>query len=172
MMPMQKELSPQTRRQRREPVILFSISKALFGIAAASIHEIRSTDSLSGTAVQLDPTPVARVTHIFERGRKLFFVIHGSDHFGLRMTRPGIILMIRDAPVAVLADSIENMTEISELYPLPEAFQGDERNWYRGLAYVQDRVVPILNPSGFLTSEELEKLDAAARLATVGASGN
>ena len=80
--------------------------------------------------------------------------------------------MIRDAPVAVLADSIENMTEISELYPLPGAFQGDERNWYRGLAYVQDRVVPILNPGGFLTSDELEKLNAAARLATVGASEN
>lgn len=78
--------------------------------------------------------------------------------------------MIRDAPVAVLADSIENMTEISELYPLPAAFRGDERNWYRGLAYLQDRVIPILNPSGFLTGGELERLNAAARLATVGAS--
>jgi chemotaxis signal transduction protein len=172
MTPAPKEHSLQARRARREPVILFSISKVLFGIAAASIHEIRSTDSLSGTAVQLDPTPVAKVTHLFERGRKLFFVIHGSDHFGLRMTRPGIILMLRDAPVAVLADSIENMTEISELHPLPAAFQGEERNWYRGLAYLQDRVIPILDPGGFLTAGELEKLNAAARLATVDASAN
>ena len=158
-----QDAAPARQSTQREPVILFTISNALFGIAAASIHEIRSTDSLSGTAAELENSPISKVTHIFERGGKLFYVIRGSEHFGLKTTRPGIILMIRAARVAVLADSIQNMSEIHELYPLPAAFQCEEREWYRGLAYLQDRVIPIVNPNGFLTAEELRRLDATSQ---------
>lgn len=163
MIQQRQDTAPARQSAQREPIILFTISNALFGIAAASIHEIRSTDSLSGTAAALDNSPVSKVTHIFERGGKLFYVIRGSEHFGLKTTRPGVILMIREARVAVLADSIQNMSEIRELYPLPTAFQREEREWYRGLAYLQDRVIPIVNPNGFLTAEELRKLDSVSQ---------
>jgi hypothetical protein len=63
-------------------------------------------------------------------------------------------------------DRIERMADISSAYPLPRGFIGDERRWYRGLAYLDDRVLPIVQPSGFLTADEFARLDRAASAAT------
>jgi chemotaxis signal transduction protein len=66
--------------------------------------------------------------------------------------------------IAVLVDRIERMAEIAAIHPLPHAFSGRERVWYRGLAYLDDQVIPVMNPKGFLTAEEFQQLDR-----TVGA---
>jgi hypothetical protein len=71
-------------------------------------------------------------------------------------------LMLRQIRVAVLVDKIERMAEISGLHALPRAFVGAERQWYRGLAYLEDQVIPVVSPLGFLTSQEFERLDGAA----------
>jgi hypothetical protein len=55
------------------------------------------------------------------------------------------------------------MAEIPGVYPLPASFVGDERRWYRGLAYVDDSVIPVIDPAGFLTSDEFLRLDRAAK---------
>lgn len=151
------------RQHRRESVILFSIANSLFAIAADAVHEIRSADSLAGSAVELGTSPVQKVTHTAERAQRVYYVVSGCAHFGLPRTRPVMVLMLRDIPAAVLVDAIENMSEVPAVHPLPRAYTGDERNWYRGLAYVRECVVPVVNPHGFLTVEELGKLDAAAR---------
>jgi hypothetical protein len=52
---------------------------------------------------------------------------------------------------------------LNAVHALPKAFRGEERNWYRGLAYIEDNVIPMVNPAGFLTAAEFEKLDAAAK---------
>jgi hypothetical protein len=70
---------------------------------------------------------VAKVRHFVEHYHRTFFVVNAAAHFGLARTRPTIILILRDSPVALLADRIENMTEISGVLPLPAAFAGDER---------------------------------------------
>jgi hypothetical protein len=49
------------------------------------------------------------------------------------------------------------------VYALPRAFIGDERRWYRGLAYVEDHVIPVIEPTGFLTREEFQALDRVTR---------
>jgi chemotaxis signal transduction protein len=151
------------RQQRRESVILFSIANSLFAIAADAVHEIRSADSLAGSAVELASSPVQKVTHTAERAQRLYYVLSGCAHFGLPRTRPVMVLMLRDVPAAVLVDEIGNMSEVPAVHPLPQAYTGDERNWYRGLAYVRERVIPVVNPLGFLTAEELARLDAATR---------
>ncbi|MFZ3382104.1 MAG: hypothetical protein WA193_20895, partial [Candidatus Acidiferrales bacterium] len=51
------------------------------------------------------------------------------------------------------------------VYALPQGFQGEERRWYRGLAYLEDRVIPVINPAGFLTAEEFGRLDSASKAA-------
>jgi chemotaxis signal transduction protein len=68
------------------------------------------------------------------------------------------LLVLRDHPVALLADSIDRMMQVSGIHAVPHAFHGAERNWYRGLAVMAGKVIPMLEPSSFLGREELELL--------------
>jgi len=151
------------RGKNSEQVILFSAGHRTFGIAAESVQEIRSTDSLGGAAVELEQADVPKVKHIVERAGRNYFIVNACAHFGLRVTRPTLVLILRKIRAAVLVDGIERMEELSAVHALPKAFRGEERNWYRGLAYIEDNVIPMVNPAGFLTAAEFEKLDAAAK---------
>jgi hypothetical protein len=48
---------------------------------------------------------------------------------------------------------------MSRLQALPLAYCREERNWYRGLTVLDQNVVPVVNPHGFLLQEELMLLD-------------
>jgi len=149
------------RTRRAEPVILFTVSGETFAIAAEAVQEIRSTDGLAGAAVEFEQSEVPKVRHTIERARRTYYVVSAAKHFGLRLTRPTLVLILRQLRSAVLVDRIEGMAEIAAVHPLPRAFTGEERNWYRGLAYLHDAVVPVVRPSGFLTAEEFLRLDQA-----------
>jgi chemotaxis signal transduction protein len=150
------------RIRRPEQVILFSIARQIFAIAAEAVKEIRSTDSLAGAAIEFESPQVPKVRHIIERGRRTFYVINGCSHFHLPTTRPTLALILRQFRAAVLVDTIERMTEIAAVHPLPLAFSGEERIWYRGLAYLDDCVIPVVHPGGFLTRQQFEQLDRLA----------
>jgi chemotaxis signal transduction protein len=154
-----------SRPRLREMVILFSVADQTFAIAADSVQEIRSTDSLAGAANEIADPELQKVRHTLERLHRIYYVVNAGVHFGLPVTRPGLVLILREHRVAVLVDRIERMTEIPTVHPLPRMFTGDERRWYRGLAYVDDAVVPLIQPSGYLTDEELAWLDRATRVA-------
>jgi chemotaxis signal transduction protein len=151
------------RGKNSEQVILFSAGHRTFAIAAESVQEIRSTDSLGGSAIELDQTDVAKVKHVVERAGRNYFIVNACMHFGLRVTRPTLVLILRKIRAAVLVDGIERMEQLSAIHALPKAFRGRERNWYRGLAYLEDTVIPVINPGGFLTAAEFETLDTAAK---------
>ena len=119
--------------RRREQVAVFSIAEYSFVISAASIQEIRNTDSLGGTVVDLDRPVLRKVRHIVERDARSYYVVSGYEHFHLPPSRPTTVLILRDAPVAVLVDRIEEMAEMRVLLALPQSFRGEERTWYRGL---------------------------------------
>jgi hypothetical protein len=51
---------------------------------------------------------------------------------------------------------------MTRLQALPNAFCHEERLWYRGLTVLEQNVIPVVNPSGFLNADELFQLDAAA----------
>jgi chemotaxis signal transduction protein len=144
-----------------EPVILFSVAHQTFAIAAESVQEIRSTDSFAGAAVDFEQSEVAKVRHTVERAHRTYYVVNAGVHFSLPVTRPTLVLILRQLRAAVLVDRIERMTEITTLYPLPRGFSGEERRWYRGLAYLDDLVFPVIQPTGFLTADEFERLDRA-----------
>src|ERR1700728_5084868 len=149
------------RKSRRpEAVILFNVSNQLFAIAADSVQEMRSTDSL-GAALEIEQQEISKVRHTIERGHRTYYVVNACAHFGLRIMRPTLVLMLRQIRVAVLVDKIERMAEISGLHALPRAFVGAERQCYRGLAYLEDQVIPVVNPLGFLTSQDCAQLDGA-----------
>lgn len=167
---------PAKRKPRRsEPVILFSVASASFAIAASSVHEIRSTDSLAGAAAEIEAPGVRKVRHTIERSGKPYYVVNAGVHFGLPPTRPALVLVLRDSLAAVLIDCIEEMAEISTLHALPRAFSGAERQWYRGLAVLGERVVPVVHSGGFLSAPELALLEAArpadSSLANAGMEG-
>jgi chemotaxis signal transduction protein len=156
------EVSKARRTRPGEAVILFCIANQTFAIAADAVQEIRSTDSLGGTAIEIEQAEVPKVRHLVERARRTYYVVSGCAHFGLRVTRPTLVLILRQIRAAVLVDSIERMADVATIHPLPRAFEGEERKWYRGLTYLEDRVIPVIRPGGFLTTEEFARLDQAA----------
>jgi chemotaxis signal transduction protein len=151
-----------TRPRSPETVILFEVAKQTFAIAAQSVQEIRSTDSLAGTANEIERPELPKVRHTIERSRRTYYVVNAGVHFRLPVTRPALVLVLRQRRAAVLVDRIDRMAEISAVYPLPLAFTGEERRWYRGLAYLEDLVIPVIDPGGFLTPEDFQRLDRAA----------
>lgn len=144
---------------RRETVILFFVAGQMFAIAADSVQEIRSTDSISGAANEMEQSVVLKVRHTIERNHRTYFVVNAGTHFNLPVTRPALVLILRELRVALLVDRIERMAEIPAVYALPQAFSGPERRWYRGLAFVDDFVIPVIQPAGFLTLGEFQQLD-------------
>jgi chemotaxis signal transduction protein len=156
----QESLLPQ-RSRKPEQAIVFSVADQEFAVAAESVQEIRSADSLASTAIELDCVALPKVRHTVERGHHTYYVVNAGVHFSLRVSRPTLVLIMRQLRIAVLVDRIERMGEISGVYPLPRAFAGDERRWYRGLAYLEDHVIPVVRPSGFLTDDEFQLLDRA-----------
>ena len=151
------------RRGKPEAVILFYVANQMFAIAAESVQEIRSTDGLAGAANEIDQQVVPKVRHILEWSRRTCYVVNAGVHFGLPVSRPTLVLILRRMRIAVLVDRIDRMTEIPAVYPLPQAFAGKERRWYRGLAYIDDSVIPVVEPSGFLSADEFAALDRAIK---------
>ncbi len=156
--PIDSELTPRDARPR-EQVVIFSVGEHSFVISAASVQEIRSTDSLGGNVVDLDSPVLRKVRHIVERDGRSYYVVSGYEHFHLSLSRPTVVLILRDVPVAVLVDRIEEMAEMRVLLGLPRSFRGEERIWYRGLTVLGRKVVPVADPRGFLTTEELRRLE-------------
>jgi chemotaxis signal transduction protein len=158
-----QEAAKSRRGRRPEQVVLFSVSHQTFAIAAESVQELRSTDSLGGSANEIAHTGISKVRHTFERSHRTYYVVNAGVHFGLPVTRPTLVLILRQLRVAVLVDRIERMAEIPAVHALPLAFVGDERRWYRGLAYLDDHVIPVIEPTGFLRREEFQLLDRASK---------
>jgi chemotaxis signal transduction protein len=142
-------------RRRGEPVILFAIGDYTFSIAAADVEEIREAHEMKPLSL---PAAAAKVRHTFRKNGLDYFVVDSNYHYRLLPSRTGRLLVLRDLPVAITADSIDRMTEIGPLAALPKSFRGEERNWYKGLTVVDENVVPVVNPESFLSPAELEHL--------------
>ncbi len=158
--PANSVLTPRDARPK-EQVVVFSIGEYSFVISASSVQEIRSTDSLGGNVVELDRPVLRKVRHIVRRDSRSYYVVSGYEHFHLPLSRPTSVLILRNVPVAVLVDRIEEMAEMRILLGLPRSFCGEEQTWYRGLTVLGRKVVPVAEPRGFLTAEELRRLAEA-----------
>jgi chemotaxis signal transduction protein len=89
------------------------------------------------------------------------FLVSGATHFGLSAPEGILAFVLRNTRTALLVDSIEKMTAMTRLQALPLSFCHEERQWYRGLTALDQTVVPVVRPEGFLSDEELMTLDAA-----------
>lgn len=145
---------------RTEQIILFRAGTQLFAISSTSVQEVRSVDGLAGMAREVSEPELPKVRHALRRGERNLFVVNAALHFGLKPCPAPLMLMLRRSRVALLVDGIEKMTTMTRLQALPEAFCNEERTWYRGLTLLDQNVIPVVNPDGFLTAEELFLLDA------------
>ena len=142
-----------------EQVVIFSIVNHTFAISAASVQEIRSADNMGGLVREIERPVLAKVRHIVEREGNAYYVVSGQEHFRLHKSRPLSVLILRGLQAAVLVDRIEEMVEMRLLFSLPHSFTGLERNWYRGLTVLGGRVLPVVDPRGFLSAEDLDALE-------------
>jgi len=147
---------------RTEQIILFRASSQVFAISSASVQEVRSVDGLAGSPQEIHEPSLPKVRHMFRRGERNLYVVNAALHFGLRPSQALLIFLLRKSRTALLIDSIEKMTTMTRLQALPGAFCHEERVWYRGLTVLDQSVVPVVNPAGFLTDDELFVLDAMA----------
>jgi len=152
--------APKSHPVRTEQIILFRASTQIFAISSGSVQEVRSVDSLAGVAADINEPTLVKVRHALRRGDRNIYVVNAAAHFGLRASAAALIFLLRKSRVALLVDGIEKMSTMSRLQALPGAFCHEERLWYRGLTVLDQNVIPVVNPAGFLTNEETTLLDA------------
>ena len=146
---------------RSEQIILFRISGQLFAVSSASVQEVRSVDTLAGASREISHAGVSKVRHIVQRGEHSLYVVNGAMHFGLTASPAALVFVLRRTRTSLLVDGIERMTTMTRLQALPQSFCHEERQWYRGLTAIDQAVIPVIKPEGFLTSDELLQLDTA-----------
>jgi chemotaxis signal transduction protein len=145
---------------RSEQIILFRISGQLFAVSSASVQEVRSVDTLAGSAREVLQSEVRKVRHMVQRGEHNLYVVNGALHFNLPPSHAALVFVLRRTRTALLVDGIEKMTTMTRLQALPQALCNDERNWYRGLTSIDQIVVPVVKPEGFLSPDDLFALDS------------
>jgi chemotaxis signal transduction protein len=153
--------SAKSHQPRTEQIILFRISGQTFAISSASVQEVRSVDNIAGMARDLPESQVRKVRHSIRRGDRTLYIVNAAIHFGLQPQPASLVFFLRRTRTALLIDGIDKMTTMTRLQSLSLAFQGEERSWYRGLTALDQAVVPVINPEGFLSLEELTLLETA-----------
>jgi chemotaxis signal transduction protein len=146
---------------RSEQIILFRIGEQLFALSSSSVQEVRSADSLSGGAHEISAPGLDKVRQFVRRGGNTLFLVSGAAHFGLSAPDGILAFVLRNTRTALLVDSIEKMTAMTRLQALPLSFCHEEQQWYRGLTALDQTVVPVVRPEGFLSDDELMMLDTA-----------
>ena len=145
----------------REMVILFFVGGVKFAVAADAVDEIRELGGLKEFSAGISNPKLERVRHTLDRQGQCYFVLDGCSHFGARERRLTRLMVLRHVRAAVMVDSVDRMLEIQLIRPLPDAFSGKERDWYRGLAVIKGKVVPVVKPESFLSKAEVSLLNAA-----------
>lgn len=149
------------RRGNREDVILFAVGPHTFAIGAKAVEKIENIDELRSVKLSAALPKLAKVKHTLDRNDKTYFVIDASSHLLMLPSHTARVLLLRGSSTAVAVDSIDRIAEISAIHPLPHAFIGEERGWYRGVALIQDVVVPVVNAEAFLSAGDLKLVQAA-----------
>lgn len=147
------------------PVILFTIGDNLFAIGAAAVNEIQSLQGMQPLGAQ--PRQFGKVRHIMLREGRRYWVVDGNVHFGMMPTHSTRVLLLGSTPVALKVDAIVRMTEVARVLPLPQAFQGEERNWYTGLALLDSTVVPVISPDALLSHYDMTALESLVASASL-----
>ena len=154
----------------QHPAVLFSVGAFQFVIEANLVDEIRGLQGMEPIVWTRAVENLPQVTHVLHRGRRRFFIVDGGIYFQLTQARPARILLLRNADIGILVDGVDRMVEFGAVYRLPRAFGGAERSWYLGVTFLQEKVVPVVNPASFITKEDLMLLRETTQLRQIEAT--
>src|SRR5262249_58172979 len=129
-----------------EQILLFRGRGPPFATSSASVQEVRSVDNIAGMAQDLPDSTVRKVRHSIRRGDRTLYIVNAALHFGLQPEPAALVFFLRRTRTALLVDGIEKMATMSRLQALSLAFQGEERNCYRGLTALDQTVIPVVQP--------------------------
>ena len=135
------------RGRHPETVILFFVANQMFAIAADAVQEIRSTDSLAGAANEIDNPELPKVRHTIDRSGRTYYVVNAGAHFGLPVTRPALVLILRQFRVAVLVDRIERMAEIPRRLSSAPRFHRRRAPLVSRPGLSRRSVIPVVEPT-------------------------
>jgi chemotaxis signal transduction protein len=154
----------QNRRKQRgpqtQPVILFVVGEHTFAISASAVTEIQALQEMKPLASQV--FRYSKVHHTITRDGHRYWVVDANIHFSMHPTHSTRVLVLAESPVALKVDAIVRMAEMAKLLPLPQSFKGDERNWYLGLTLMNGTVVPVVNPTSFLSHFDMNALETSS----------
>lgn len=155
-------MAPVSRNPARtEQIILFRAGGQLFALSSSSVQEVRGVDGLAGSATEISQPSLRKVRHVVRRGDRTLYVVNGALHFGLPVSPAALVFVLRRTRTALLVDAIDKMATMTRLQALPLSYCHEERQWYRGLTAIDQNVIPVVNPEGFLTIDELALLDSS-----------
>jgi len=140
---------------------MFAVGGYTLAIAAHAVEEIRNTAGVKPLPPGTASGRLAKFKGVLERDHKRYFVVDSNLHFRLFPSKAARLLVLRGSAAAVLVDHTDRIIEIGAVHALPRAFQGEERQWYRGLAMIDERVVPVVDPGAFMSKPEYTVLQAA-----------
>ena len=135
-------------------MILFAVGGHTFAAPAAEVDEIRDLHGTESMESATHRTSVSKVVATLERLGKTYFVVDAAKHFRLSSSNASRLMVLRGQPIAVRVESIDRMAEIGKTLPLPKAFRGEERCWFRGLVLMGEQAIPLVHMSSFLTAAE------------------
>jgi chemotaxis signal transduction protein len=152
--------------RQSEDMIILVVAGLRFGIAATAVEEIRNPDGMKPYKPAF-LSKLGKIKYTIARAKKgsatMNFVVDAGEFLHLGKSCSGRLLILRETTGALLVDSVDRMAQIASVLPLPQAFQGDECKWYRGLAIVDGQVVPVLNPDAILSKGEAAVLMAEGK---------
>jgi chemotaxis signal transduction protein len=125
-------------------VVIFTIGDTTFAIAAEAVSEIQSYER-TGVSRQYQKVRVEKL-----RDGRAYSVVDGNQHFRMLPTQSARLLLLAGSRTALAVDTIERMAEVARVLPLPRAFNGEDREWYAGLALVGGKVIPVVSPKSFV----------------------
>ena len=82
-------------------------------MSSASVQEVRSVDSLSGAATEINQPSLRKVRHVLRRGDKALYVINAAVHFGLPASSAGLVFVLRKTRTALLVDGMDKMATMT-----------------------------------------------------------
>jgi chemotaxis signal transduction protein len=155
------------RGRQAEAAILFAVGPHKFAIAASEVDEIRDMHGLTPASLPDGPYAGQKITYVLRRERQTYHVVDASCHFQMNKSQPSRVMVLRGGLAALTADSIDRMSDITAITLLPRAFHGKERQWFRGVALIDNLVVPVVNSHSVIADVQAEL--ARAALAVDGA---
>lgn len=134
--------------RKTHSVIVFWVGPYRMGIEAGALREIRNDHRQAAT------------------GAGGTAAVSSHALFGVATGREERLLVLRPGRAALRVDRVDRMIETGAILPLPRAFQGVERRWYRGLVLDGEIIFPMLNPE--MIEREGERLEAEMPAARPG----